>query len=286
MYELGTVLWRGRNFAFSFPGRTLLVGVVNVTPDSFFDGGKFFDATAAVEHGLELVEEGADILDVGGESSRPGAAVVSEEEELRRIVPVVEALSSKVKAPISVDTMKPKVAERALAAGAAIVNDIAGNREGDAMWATVAAADAGYILMHMKGTPQTMNARAEYDDVAREVSEFFGERLLRLEQAGVKAEQVALDVGLGFAKKANHNLQLLASLPNLTKWKRPLLVGASRKSFIGQITGAKEPSARLPGSLACACWAVAAGANIIRTHDIAATKQAIRMTEAIWQQRE
>ncbi|OLD71164.1 MAG: dihydropteroate synthase, partial [Ignavibacteria bacterium 13_1_40CM_2_61_4] len=230
------------------------MGVLNVTPDSFSDGGRFHNAKAAIAHGLRLMEEGADILDIGGESTRPGAAAIEETEELRRVLPVVEGLARKI--PISVDTMKPIVARAALKAGAVIVNDVAANRTHPEMWEVVAEAKAGYVLMHMQGTPQTMQDEPRYGNVVQEVNEFFDERLKRLNAFGVAADQVVLDVGIGFGKTAEHNLQLLASLKTFTTWKRPILLAASRKGFIGRVTGAEQPAERLAGSLACACWGV------------------------------
>ncbi|MST01023.1 MAG: dihydropteroate synthase [Pedosphaera sp.] len=259
------------------------MGIMNVTPDSFSDGGRFLDAAAAVGYALRLVREGAEILDIGGESTRPGAALVTEEEELRRVLPVIERLVGQVKVPLSIDTQKPAVARAALAAGASIVNDIAANRPDDAMWRVVAESGAGYIAMHMQGTPQTMQTTPSYTDVAAEIEAFFEDRLARLATAGVSSEQVALDVGIGFGKTLEHNLQLLASLGRFTKLRRPLLLGVSRKSFIGKLLGT-DVAERAPAGLACACWAVEAGVNIIRTHDVPETVQAVRMTEAILQQ--
>lgn len=265
----------------TFPRPALVMGVVNVTPDSFSDGGAFPDAKAAIAHGLRLMAEGADMLDVGGESTRPGAVPVDEAEELQRVIPVVEGLAGRI--PISVDTMKPTVARAALEAGAVIVNDVMANRSDPEMWEVVAKAKAGYVLMHMQGTPRTMQDRPHYKNVVNEVNEFFDERLKRLNAFGIAVDQVILDVGIGFGKTVEHNLQLLASLNTFTRWKRPILLGASRKGFIGRLTGAESPRDRLPGSLACACWGVAAGASIVRTHDVAATRAAIRMTESIGQ---
>jgi dihydropteroate synthase len=286
------MLFRARQFVFQFPRPTLVMGIVNVTPDSFSDGGQFLQADAAVTQGLALAAQGADILDVGGESTRPGAAPVSETEELRRVLPVIEALARRSGVPVSVDTVKAGVARAALAAGACIVNDVGaalhapagpGRGEAGAMWRAVAEAGAGYICMHMQGTPQTMQAHPEYGDVVREVGEFFGERLAALAAAGVAAEQVALDPGIGFGKTVEHNLQLLASLSTFRKYARPLVLGVSRKSFLGRIGGAGAAAAggRLPGSLACAALAVEAGAAILRTHDVAETVQTARVAEAI-----
>lgn len=273
------MLLRARQFEFSFPHPALVMGVVNVTPDSFSDGGKFFKPEAAVAHALQLVEQGADILDIGGESTRPQAQPVSEAEELRRVIPVVEQLAARVKIPLSIDTMKPAVARAALQAGASIVNDVAANRNDDAMWRVVAESGAGYVCMHMQGTPQTMQKNPTYTNVVHEVEEFFAERIARLNACGVLPDQIVLDVGIGFGKSLEHNLQLLAALGSFTKFERPLLLGVSRKSFIEKLLG--TGTARLPASLACASLAVESGVQIIRAHDVAETVHAIRMTEAI-----
>ena len=274
------MIFRARQFTFEFPRPALVMGIVNVTPDSFADGGQFFDAGKAVAHALELVAQGAEILDVGGESTRPGAVPVSEAEELRRVIPVIEQLTRLVKVPVSIDTVKPGVAKAALAAGASLVNDVAANRTDDAMWRIVAETGAGYIVMHSQGTPQTMQTGPHYADVVREVGGFFDERLTRLAACGVTAEQVALDPGIGFGKSLAHNLQLLGALRSFTRFVRPLVLGVSRKSFIGKIV-ATEAAQRMPGSLACASLAVEAGVQIIRAHDVTETVQAVRVTEAI-----
>jgi len=274
------MILRAREFEFRFPRPALVMGIVNITPDSFFDGGRYLDAPAAVAHALQLVEQGAEIIDIGGESTRPGALPVSEAEELRRVMPVIEQLAGQVKVPISIDTVKAGVARAALAAGASIVNDVAANREDGALWPLVAEARAGYVCVHMQGTPQTMQVNPTYADVVREVGEFFPGRLRRLSDCGVGLEQIILDPGIGFGKTVEHNLRLLGAVQSFARLQRPLLVGVSRKSFIGKLLGA-EPVARLPAALACACLAVAAGVQIVRAHDVAETVQAIRMTEAI-----
>ncbi len=256
------------------------MGIVNVTPDSFFDGGRFLDAPAAVAHARRLVEQGAEIVDIGGESTRPGAVPVPEAEELRRVMPVVEQLAGQVNVPLSIDTVKPGVARAALAAGVSMVNDVAANRQDNTMWRLVAETGAGYVCMHAQGTPQTMQLDPSYTDVVGQVGEFFSERMRRLRNCGVNPDQIILDPGIGFGKTAEHNLQLLGASREFTRFERPLLVGVSRKSFIGKVVGA-EPSARLPGALACACLAVAAGVRLVRAHDVAETVQAVRMTEAI-----
>jgi dihydropteroate synthase len=272
------MILRARNITFSFPRPALIMGIVNVTPDSFSDAGQFFEADAAIEHGLKLAAQGADILDVGGESTRPNAMPVSEAEELRRISRVVEALATQSGKPVSIDTYKAAVAKRALDLGASIINDIAGNRTDPEMWRLAATTGAAYVLMHMKGTPQSMLAEARYESVAGEISNFFMDLQPKLLAAGITPEQIILDPGIGFAKTAEHNLQLLAELKRFTMQERPLLIGASRKSFIGKVLGAQD---RLPGSLACAAWAVLNGAQIIRTHDVAPTVQTVRMIEQI-----
>ena len=274
------MLLRARQIEFTFPRPALVMGIVNVTPDSFSNGGRFLDPKAAVEHALKSVQQGAEIIDIGGESTRPRATPVAEKEELRRVIPVIQSLAGKISIPISIDTMKPAVARAALEAGASIVNDVGANREDDTMWRVVAEARAGYICMHMQGTPQTMQVNPVYSDVVREVEIFFSDRIRRLNDCGVTSEQIILDPGIGFGKTPGHTLQLLGGLRRFTKLERPLLLGVSRKSFIGKLLGT-EPAARLPAALACACLAVEAGVQIIRAHEVAETVQALRMTEAI-----
>jgi len=256
------------------------MGIVNVTPDSFYDGGRFLDVGEAVAHARQLVEQGAEIIDVGGESTRPGAVPVAESEELCRVMPVIECLAGDIKVPISIDTAKLGVARAALAAGASIVNDVAANRQDPTMWQLVAENRSGYVCMHAQGTPQTMQASPVYTDVVREVGEFFSERLGRLSDCGISEDQVILDPGIGFGKTVEHNLQLLGAARSFARFRRPLLLGVSRKSFIGRVVGA-EPAARLPGALACTCLAVAAGVQVVRAHDVGETVQAVRMAEAI-----
>jgi dihydropteroate synthase len=274
------MLFRARQFEFRFPRPALVMGIVNVTPDSFSDGGKFLDADAAVAHALELVAQGAEILDIGGESTRPNARPVSEKEEFRRVIPVIETLAAKTKVALSIDTMKSAVARAALAAGASIVNDVAANRRDDAMWEVVSEFHAGYICMHAQGSPQTMQKNPTYKNVVREVGRFFEERLEKLNAAGIAADQIVFDPGIGFGKTLEHNLQLLANLRSFTKLRRPLLLGVSRKSFIEKLSGAKL-NERLPASLACATLAVASGVQIIRVHDVTETVRSVRMAEAV-----
>jgi dihydropteroate synthase len=274
------MFFRARQFEFRFPRPALVMGIVNVTPDSFSDGGRFLDADAAVAHALELVAQGAEILDIGGESTRPWAAPVGEAEELQRVIPVIEKLAAKTSAALSIDTMKPAVARAALQAGASIVNDVGANREDDAMWKVVAEFNAGYVCMHAQGAPATMQKNPAYQNVVREVREFFLERQEKLAAAGVGADQIVFDPGIGFGKTPEHNLSLLAGLRSFTNLSRPLLLGVSRKSFLGKISGAPVEN-RLPASLACATLAVVSGVQLIRTHDVAETVQAVRTAEAI-----
>lgn len=271
-------------YKYEFPRPALVWGVVNVTPDSFSDGGQFFDGKAAVARAEELAERGADVIDVGGESTRPNAKPVEEAEELRRVIPVIEVLAGRLKMPISVDTMKPAVAAAALAAGASIVNDVAANREDPAMWRVVAKTDAGYVAMHMQGTPLTMQAKPVYRDVVEEVKDFFRDRLERLRESGIALERVALDVGIGFGKTVEHNLQLLAGLESFTNSGRPMLLGISRKSFLGKVYG-DTTAERLSGALKCTVTARLAGVQMFRTHDVAETVQALRATEAVMAQK-
>lgn len=274
------MILRGRKFEFTFPRPSLVMGILNVTPDSFSDGGRYFDLDAAVQRGLAMAGEGAEIIDVGGESSRPGAIPVSAGEELRRILPVIEELARHLAIPISVDTQKVEVAAAAIKKGADIVNDIGGSREDTGMARLVRDTGAAYVLMHMQGTPATMQVNPQYQNVVEEVHSFFEGGLERLMRLGVAREQIIFDIGIGFGKNVSHNVALLAALERFADFHRPLLLGASRKSFISKLLQVEE-SKRLPGSLACAQWAVLQGVQIIRTHDVAETVQVLRLTEAI-----
>lgn len=260
----------------SFPR---VMGIVNVTPDSFSDGGKFESTEKAIEHGLQLVAEGADILDIGGESTRPGATPVSLEDELARVVPVIEALSKVAGVPLSIDTYKPEVMRAAIAAGADIVNDVRALQEPGAL-EIVAASQAGVCLMHMQGTPQTMQIDPQYEDVVTEVNAFLAQRLAAAEAAGIARERVVLDPGFGFGKKTEHNLQLLQQLDKTLQIGRPLLVGLSRKSVLGQITGG-DVYVRLHASLAASVISTMKGARIVRVHDVKATADALKVVAAV-----
>jgi dihydropteroate synthase len=256
------------------------MGVINVTPDSFYDGGKRLDPDTAVTDGLELVEAGADMIDVGGESTRPGAKAVSLDEELQRVLPVIRGLRRNVNTPISIDTYKAQVAKAALAEGADIVNDISALRFDPQMAHLVAAEKVPIVLMHMQGTPQTMQAEPRYQDVLREVRDFLTARVRFAMEAGVARGNIIIDPGIGFGKTLDHNLTLLGGLRAFASVGQPLLVGASRKTFIGKLLGV-EPQERLEGSLAAAVAAVFGGAHILRVHDVKETRRAIRVADAI-----
>jgi dihydropteroate synthase len=256
--------------------RPLIMGVVNVTPDSFSDGGRHFDAGRAVEHARRLVEEGADLLDIGGESTRPGAAPVPLEEERRRVLPVLQALAGG-KFPVSVDTRKPELMREAIAAGADMVNDVGALAAPGAL-AAVAASPAAVCLMHMRGEPGTMQANPSYRDVVREVRDYLSGRVAEAERAGIPRDRIVADPGFGFGKNLEHNLELLRSFPELGALGVALLAGLSRKAVLGKITG-REVSDRVHASIAAALIAVQNGAHIVRVHDVAATRDAL----AVWQ---
>ena len=256
--------------------RPAVMGIVNVTPDSFSDGGRFLDPDVAVRHGLELVAAGADLLDVGGESTRPGAAPVGEDEELRRVLPVVRRLAAEAGVPVSIDTSKAGVAAAALDAGATIVNDVAAGADPD-MFAVVATAGSGLVVMHMRGEPRTMQQDPHYDDVVVEVGDFLVDRLAAARDAGIHAASLCADPGLGFGKTGAHNLELLARLGELVaRVDVPVLVGPSRKSFIARVLG-DDLVARDDGTLATAVWAVDQGARVVRVHDAGAAAEALRL---------
>ena len=253
------------------------MGVLNVTPDSFSDGGQYAEPDRAIAHARAMLAAGADLIDVGGESTRPGAAPVAAAEELRRVLSVIERLSGTV---VSVDTTKAEVAARALAAGARIVNDISALRFDPQMARVVSEAGAGLVLMHMQGSPATMQEHPHYDDVVGEVREFLAERIAFAESMGVRKSQIAVDPGIGFGKTVEHNLELLARLDQLRSLGCAVLVGTSRKSFIGKLLG-REVGERRWGTAATVAWAVARGANIVRVHDVAEMADVVRMTEAL-----
>jgi dihydropteroate synthase len=268
--------------------RPLVMGIVNVTPDSFSDGGQFDSAAAAVTHGLSLVEQGADLLDVGGESTRPGAQPVPLAEELRRVLPVVQGLRARTEVPLSVDTSKAAVARACLEAGAQVINDVTALRGDPDMAAVVRDAGAGVVLMHMQGTPASMQQAPHYDDVVAEVAAFLQERLQTAADLGIAVPRVVLDPGIGFGKTRDHNLRLLARLAALQALGRPVCLGVSRKGFFGRLLQNRPPEGRLAASLAAACHAVGRqAAQVLRVHDVEATRDAVTILAAIaeWEKR-
>lgn len=261
--------------------RPHVMGIVNVTPDSFSDGGKFANASLAIEHALSLIEQGADILDIGGESTRPNAAPVGLQEELDRVIPVIEGLVKQINIPLSIDTYKPQVMQAAIAAGASIVNDVCALQESGAV-EVVAASNAGVCLMHMQGTPQTMQINPQYNDVVAEVKAFLQQRLTACEEAGIVKNRILLDPGFGFGKTRAHNISLIQHLASFSSLGQPLLVGLSRKSVLGQVTG-NDVDARLYASVAASVISAMVGAKILRVHDVKATVEALKIVTAIQQ---
>jgi len=273
------VIWRCRDVRFDLSARTLVMGVLNVTPDSFSDGGRYLDPAAAIARGRELLAQGADLLDLGAESTRPGSAAVPAEEQVRRLEPVVAALVTEPGAVLSVDTRSAEVAARALEWGVHVVNDV--SALGDpGMAAAVAPSGAGLVLMHMRGTPATMQGDLRYDDVVAEVSVHLRRRMAAAVAAGIAEERIALDPGIGFGKSAEQSLRLLARTDDLAAIGRPVLVGASRKSFLARLLGDAPADRRLEASLAAAALAAFLGARILRAHDVAETVRAVKVAEA------
>jgi dihydropteroate synthase len=268
--------WQLRTRRLEFGRLPLLMGIVNVTPDSFYDGGKYYDPKAAIEHALQLVAEGADILDIGGESTRPYATPVPVAEELRRVIPVITELAPKVNIPISVDTSKAEVAREAIAAGAEVVNDVTALRGDPEMLPVVAGSGAAVCLMHMQGTPQTMQDAPFYKDVLTEVGNFLAEVRNGAVAGGVSPDRIALDPGIGFGKRLEHNLALLRGIEEFHRLGCPLLVGPSRKRFIGELAGNMEAD-RLPGTVATVLFLAAKGVQIIRVHDVGAIRRALEV---------
>ncbi|RFF28968.1 MULTISPECIES: dihydropteroate synthase [unclassified Wenzhouxiangella] len=261
-------------------GETLVMGVVNVTPDSFSDGGEFLAPDRAVAHALELVEAGADILDVGGESTRPGADPVAEAEELDRVLPVIEGIVSATEVPVSIDTAKPGVMRRAIAAGAAMINDVNGLRAERAP-ETVAELDVPVCIMHMLGEPRTMQKNPSYTSVVDDIRDFLRERVLACRAAGIDETRIVLDPGFGFGKTLEHNLELLARLDELVELGFPVLAGMSRKSMLGAITGRENPADRVAASIAAHLIASGKGAAVLRVHDVAETVDALKVARAV-----
>jgi dihydropteroate synthase len=260
--------------------RPRVIGIVNVTPDSFSDGGEHAALEAAIAHGLRLAEEGADALDIGGESTRPGARDVSIDEELRRVIPVIEALAQQTSLPISIDTSKPEVMRAAVAAGAGMINDVYALRRDGAL-DTAASLGVPVVLMHMQGEPRSMQDAPGYDDVVAEVHRFLAERIFAAEMAGIDKKRIVVDPGFGFGKTSAHNLLLLSQLERFTELGVPVLAGLSRKKTIGELTGRDNPHDRVHGSVAAALIAAQRGAKLLRVHDVAATIDALKVWNAV-----
>jgi dihydropteroate synthase len=273
-------VWRAGPHVVRCAARTHVMGILNVTPDSFSDGGQHFDPEVAVASGLEMVRNGADLLDVGGESTRPGAEEVAVEMEIDRVLPVIKRLAAEVDVPISIDTRKHQVAESALAAGASIVNDVTAGEFDGQMFPFLKDAGAGLVLMHMRGTPATMRELTHYDDVVGEVKEYLRLRVQAAVDAGIALDRLAIDPGLGFAKSSAQSLQLMKDVGAFLDLGRPVLVGPSRKSFIGEVLGT-EVHERLEGTAGAVAWMVARGAHIVRVHDVKETVRVIRLVDAI-----
>lgn len=277
--EQGAYVWRAGPHLLDCRTRTFVMGIVNVTPDSFSDGGRFFDPEMAVSRGIEMVREGADIIDIGGESTRPGSDPVSIEDEQERVVPVIKRLAAEVQTPISVDTRKHEVAEAALDVGASIVNDVTAGRDPE-MFRLVRGSGAGMVLMHMEGEPKTMQKSPRYDDVVREVHDYLDGRVQAAIEAGVSWDHLCVDPGLGFGKTTDHSLRLMKETDALLDLGRPVLVGPSRKSFIGDALGS-EVGDRLEGTAGAVAYTVAKGAHIVRVHDVKELTRVVRVVDAI-----
>ena len=275
------MIWKIRDREIDLSRRARVMGIINATPDSFSDGGSFLDPQAALAHGLQMVAEGAEILDIGGESTRPGAQSVEADEEIRRVLPIIQALRRESPVLLSIDTSKAAVAEAALDAGADIINDVTGLRGDPDMPALAASSKAGIVIMHMQGQPRTMQVAPTYDDVIHEVGNFFRQALARSVACGIDPMRIALDPGIGFGKTPEHNRRLLAELSAFLEFGRPLLVGASRKSFLGWLAGSSAMDDRFWPGVALTSLCRERGARILRVHDVKPHTEALRMTEAI-----
>ena len=276
-------IWKIGERALDVSRHGLIMGVLNVTPDSFSDGDEFLSREKATERGLQMAAEGAHIIDVGGESTRPGSQPITADEELRRVIPVIEDLRRKLDVTISIDTSKAEVARAAIEAGASVVNDVTGGRGDERMLPLIAETKSGFILMHMQGTPPTMHIQPRYTDVVAEISEFFRQQYARAIGLNIDPMAIAFDPGIGFGKTLEHNLELLAQLERLRTQDRPLVVGVSRKSFLGKLIGSPEISDRLIPGLALSALLRARGADVFRVHDVKENVYALRVSEAILQ---
>jgi dihydropteroate synthase len=279
--SMGETLWKIADRSVDVSRHALIMGVLNVTPDSFSDAGEFFTTEKAVQQGVRMAAEGAQIIDVGGESTRPGAEPVSEKEELARVLPVITKLREKVQVFVSIDTTKAAVALGALEAGASIINDVTGGRADMEMMTLAAERKAAFIIMHMQGTPQTMQTNPHYNDVVTEVADFFRQQYARALECGIDSMAIAFDPGIGFGKTVEHNLKLLANLPRLRICDRPIVVGVSRKSFLGKMIGSAEISDRLAPTIAFTAMLRERGVNVLRVHDVKENATALRVAEGL-----
>jgi dihydropteroate synthase len=269
------------SFTLDFSKKTYIMGILNITTDSFYDGGKYISVDKAVKHALKMVDEGADIIDIGGESTRPGAEPISVDEELKRVIPVIEILSKKLSIPISIDTYKAKVAEEAINAGATIINDISGLRFDPLMPEVASKYKVPVIIMHIKGTPKDMQKNPQYDALIPEITEYLRGSIVLAKQAGVEENMIIIDPGIGFGKLLEHNLQIIKNLKEFTQLGKPILIGVSRKSFIGKILNDASPSERLEGTASSVAISVINGANIVRVHDVGFMYKVVKMADAI-----
>jgi dihydropteroate synthase len=276
-------LWKIGDRIFDLSRQGLIMGVLNVTPDSFSDGGNFLDTENAVEHGLKMAAEGAHIVDIGGESTRPGAEAVTAEEELHRVIPAIERLRKKSEVIISVDTSKAEVARAAIRAGASIVNDVTGGRGDEKMMPLIAETKSAFIIMHMQGTPHTMQVAPQYTNIVSEISDFFRQQYARAIVYNIDTMAIAFDPGIGFGKTLEHNLELLAQLERLRACDRPIVIGVSRKSFLGKLISSAQMSDRLAPAVALTSLLRARGADVLRVHDVKENVSALKVTEAILQ---
>lgn len=280
MRGVGGPVWRVGERVFDCAERTLIMGILNVTPDSFSEDGHFFDPGEAVRHATQMISDGVDVVDVGGESTRPGSDPVPADDEIRRVLPVIEGIAqNNPDVPISIDTRKAEVADRALAAGVTIVNDVSAGGD-PVMFDVVRKHDAAIVLMHMKGEPKTMQQSPEYEDVVGEVHEYLRERIEAAEFAGIEAERIAIDPGIGFGKNLEHNLELMRGIGAFLDLGRPVLVGPSRKRFIGTILDVPEDE-RVEGTIGAVAWLVSRGAHVVRVHDVGEVVRAVRVIDAI-----
>jgi dihydropteroate synthase len=274
-------IWKIGERAFNVSRRGLIMGVLNVTPDSFSDGGNFFEPEKAIEHGLRMAAEGADIIDIGGESTRPGAESIAADEELRRVIPVIETLRAKIDIPMSIDTSKSSVARAAIRAGASIVNDVTGGQGDERMLPLIAETTSAFIIMHMQGTPRTMQNQPRYSDVVAEISDFFRQQYALAIGYNIDPMAIAFDPGIGFGKTFDHNLELIAQLERLRAHDRPLVIGVSRKSFLSKLINSPEIGDRVAPAVALTSFLRERGADVFRVHDVKENMSALRVTETI-----